>query len=697
MAGRHDGRYSAEVSTALLAQAHPGVRNLATQPRQPADEMTMTTGLAAMEGGSDPHPAAGADSGSRTAWFGEAARNAAIGMALVGLDGRYLEVNDELCRMLGCTASDLVGRSTVELTHPDDRHLSSWSYPELASAESGKHRLEKRMLRSDGTIVQVIRTVKIVTDDAGEPAFLFAQYVDVTARNARFAGLAELGQRALEDGSLEELMREACRLVAAMLGISEELAARALGGGADVLAMLPADDHGFVRSVSNVLDAAHARTRAEDENRRMAMQDTLTGLANRALLSQRVDEELGRLTPGRDYVCVLMLDLDGFKRVNDSLGHARGDALLRDVAQRLMGAVRPSDTIARLGGDEFAVLLGGLESASEVEVVAQRLLDALKAPFSAAGRVVHLSASVGVATAHSRTVTVANLLADADLAMYEAKRSGKGRYVVFAPTLRKVASGRLALEEDLRAAVAGGALRLHFQPVVELVTGAWRGVEALLRWPHPTRGMVPPLEFIPIAEDTGLVVPLGEWVLDNALLHRASWVDALNAPSHFDIAVNVSVRQLVEPGFVDFVAASVARSGLPPSSITLEMTESVFMDDSHANIRALEALHDIGVRIALDDFGTGYSSLSYLRRLRIDVLKLDRSFVSGLVGSAQDRAVTRAVIDLAHHLDLELVAEGIETAEQLDVLRQLGCRLGQGYLLHRPLPAETITERFPRP
>ena len=649
----------------------------------------MTTGLAATEGGD---AAVSAVSQRRTAWFGEAARNAAIGMALIDLDGRYLEVNDELCRMLGRSAPDLVGRSTVELTHPDDQHRASWSYPELTTAESGTHRLEKRMLRADGTVVHVIRTVKIVADDDAQPRFLFAQYVDVTARNARFAGLAQLGQRALEDVGVDELMSQACELVATMLGVSAEIAARALGGSSDVLDVLPVDDHGFVRSVANVLDAAHARSRVEDESRRMAMHDTVTGLANRALLSERVDEALGRLVPGREYVCVLMLDLDGFKRVNDSLGHARGDALLRDVAQRLMGALRPSDTIARLGGDEFAVLLAGLVRPDEVEVVAQRLLDALKTPFSAAGRAVHLGASVGVASARSRSVTVASLLADADLAMYEAKRSGKGRYVVFAPTLRKAAAGRLALEEDLRAAVAGGAFALHFQPVVDLVTGRWQGAEALLRWPHPTRGMVPPLEFIPLAEDTGLVVPLGEWVLDNALNQRASWAGLVRDGGAFDIAVNVSVRQLVEPGFVDFVGTAVERSGLPPSSITLEMTESVFLDDSHANIRALEALHDIGVRIALDDFGTGYSSLSYLRRLRIDVLKLDRSFVSGLLGSAQDRAVTRAVIDIANHLDLELVAEGIETSEQLDLLRQLGCRLGQGYLLHRPMPAEVIAD-----
>jgi diguanylate cyclase (GGDEF)-like protein/PAS domain S-box-containing protein len=674
----------------------------------PVDEEGMTTGVTAYESSDVGQaraahaaagagaPGAGAPGVAAVAWFAEAAHHAAVGMALVSMDGYFLDVNDELCRLLGRPRHDLVGRTTIEITHPDDQHLASWTFPEIAAAESGTHRMEKRYVRPDGGIVDVIRLVKIVPAADGSARCLLTHYVDVTQRNARLAGLAELGQRALEETSGDRLIGDARQLVATMLGVSEERAAEALGFTADAVAAMPAEDRSFVRSVGNVLDAAHARSRAEGENRRMAMHDTLTGLANRALLSEKVDQALGQLVPGREYICVLMLDLDGFKRVNDSLGHARGDALLRDVAQRLMGAVRPTDTIARLGGDEFAVLLAGLTGPDEAETVAQRLLDALKAPFTSSGRAVHLSASVGVAPARSRSVTVANLLADADLAMYEAKTSGKGRYVVFAPTYRKAAAGRLALEEDLRAAVTDGAFQLHFQPIVDLVTNRWVGTEALLRWPHPTRGMVPPLDFIPLAEDTGLVVPLGKWVLEKALEHRRSWAELVNADQTFEVAINVSVRQLVEPGFVDFVRAAVECSGLPPSSVTLEMTESVFMDDSHANLRALEQLRKIGVKIALDDFGTGYSSLSYLRRFRIDVLKLDRSFVSGLLGSSQDRAITRAVIDLASHLDLELVAEGIETVEQLDLLRQLGCRLGQGYLLHRPMPVEAITERYPR-
>jgi diguanylate cyclase (GGDEF)-like protein/PAS domain S-box-containing protein len=665
---------------------------LATAPS--ADGSDVTTGLTANQ--RDGATSSGEDRREDFSWFELAGDNAAIGMAVVTIDGRYLRVNDALCRMLGRPAADLVGRTTVEITHPEDRHLAAWSYPELSADGTDSHRMEKRFLRPDGTVVQAIRVTKVIRDDDGVPAFMFAQYIDVTQRNARFAGLAELGQRALDHATPEELSVEARRLVATMLGVSEGIAAGALGAKPDVLAVLPVDDQGFVRSVRNVLDSAHARSRAEDETRRMAMQDSLTGLANRALLSQRIDQALGQLLPGREYVCVLMLDLDGFKRVNDSLGHARGDGLLRDVAQRLMGAVRPTDTIARLGGDEFAVLVTGLAAPEESELVAQRLLEALKTPFSSGGRAVHLSASVGVTSARSRSVTTANLLADADLAMYEAKTSGKGRYVVFAPTFRKAAAGRLALEEDLRTAVADGAFELHFQPIVDLVTGNWSHVEALVRWPHPARGMVAPLDFIPLAEDTGLVVPLGQWVLEKALAHRVSWSPLTADQRDFGVAVNVSVRQLAEPGFVGFVRDAVERSGLPPSSITLEVTESVFMDDNQTNIKALVALREIGVRIALDDFGTGYSSLSYLRRFRIDVLKLDRSFVSGLLGSAQDRAVTRAVIDLANHLELELVAEGIETAEQHDLLRQLGCRLGQGYLMHRPMPAADVVGTFPR-
>jgi diguanylate cyclase (GGDEF)-like protein/PAS domain S-box-containing protein len=631
-------------------------------------------------------------------WFRHAFVHASIGMALIDLEGRYRAVNDELCRLLGRAPTDLIGHLTAEMLHPDDVSASTDALADILGAATdglSAHRREKRYLRPDGEVVHAIRLARLVRDADGRPAFIYAQIVDVTDRQARYNGLAALGEQALSERTDTDVGTQAVTLVSSLLALEQLDAVAALKHEEPVWSGLSDEDRSFVRSVRHVVDAAQARVHAEDQSWRLAMLDNLTGLANRALLSERLEMALARISSGRDCVCVLMLDIDGFKRINDSLGHVQGDVLLRAVAHRLTAALRPEDTIARLGGDEFAVLLARLGGRDEAEAVAGRLLDALKAPFSSGGRSVHLSASVGIAEARSRSVGVEELLADADLAMYEAKTAGKSRFTVFEPNFRKAASGRLALEEDLRHAVEGGLFRLDFQPVVDLATGSWAGTEALIRWPHPTRGLVPPLDFITLAEETGLIVPLGRWVLDTALEHRNSWSGLVPAGLEFSLAVNVSVRQLVEPDFVHHVATAITDSGLPPASVTLEMTESVFMDDGRANARVLSKLHDLGLKIAIDDFGTGYSSLSYLRRFPIDVIKVDRSFVAGLLESREDRAVTKAMIELAHSLDLDLIAEGIETAEQLALLRELGCRLGQGYLLHRPMAVDAIVERYP--
>jgi diguanylate cyclase (GGDEF)-like protein/PAS domain S-box-containing protein len=631
-------------------------------------------------------------------WFRHAFVHASIGMALVDLEGNYRAVNDELCRLLGRRADELIGHPTTESQHPDDGAASRGALADIISdltPGTVPHRREKRYVRPDGGVIHAIRLARLVTGSDGTPAFVYAQVVDVTDRQARYSGLAALGEHALSELPEVDLGQEAIALVASLLALPPAQAASVLRHEEPVWTTLSSEDRGFVRSVRHVVDAARARLHAEDQSWRLAMLDGLTGLANRALLCEQLEVALARISSGRDCVCVLMLDIDGFKRINDSLGHAQGDQLLRAVADRLKATLRPDDTIARLGGDQFAVLLSGLAGRDEAEAVAQRLLDALRSPFNSSGRAVHVSASVGVAEARSRSVGVEELLADADLAMYEAKTSGKSRFTVFEPNFRKAASGRLGLEEDLRRAVESGTFRLDFQPVVDLANATWAGTEALIRWPHQTRGLVPPLDFIPLAEETGLIVPLGRWVLDNALSHRVAWSGLVPAGAEFSLAVNVSVRQLIEPDFVEHVRQSIAASGLPPASVTLEMTESVFMDDGKANARVLNRLHDLGLKIAIDDFGTGYSSLSYLRRFPIDVIKVDRSFVGGLLESREDRAVTKAMIDLAHNLDLDLIAEGIETAEQLDLLRDLGCRLGQGYLLHRPMSVDAIAERYP--
>lgn len=621
--------------------------------------------------------------------FGETYRRVAIGMALLDVAGRFRAVNDAFAELVGVEADALIGSEETTFIRPDDRHWADWGIG------GEPQRLQVRMCRADGTEIHVIR---ILTAAADEEPFVLGHYIDVTEHNARLAALAELGefsQTVTDDAGAADLVDRARLLVVQHLGLSEDRAAAVLGGAGDVLELLTAEDRSFVRSISSVVCAVHARRRAETARYHLASHDALTGLVNRTTFAARVADAVGQAERGRGHLCVLMVDIDGFKRVNDSLGHLHGDRLLRDIAQRMTAIVRPTDTVARIGGDEFGVLVTGLAAPNEAEAIALRLRDAFRTPFAVDGRSVHLSASIGVATSASSGIEPAELLADADLAMTEAKNTGKGRCVVFRPALRRAAAQRIALEEDLRAAVEAGAFRLDFQPIVELATGMWVGAEALLRWPHPTRGLVPPLDFIPLAEDSGLVVPLGEWVLRTALQHRVVWTPRLHCRQDFCVSVNVSVRQLAEPGFVDVVTDALAASGVPPEVLVLEMTESVFIDEEAGTLAVLRALRDLGVRIALDDFGTGYSALSYLRRFPVDILKLDRSFIAGLLGTAQDQAVTRAVIGLAQQLDLDLVAEGIETYDQLEILRQLGCRLGQGFLLQKPMPADTLPAHCP--
>ncbi|MCL6537161.1 MAG: bifunctional diguanylate cyclase/phosphodiesterase [Acidothermus sp.] len=625
------------------------------------------------------------------AWFRETCRHVGVGVALLDVQGRILAANDELAALLRTPADELVGRGEDEFVHPDDRQLADWGIGDDAQ------RTQLRLLRPDGEIAYAIRILRPLRERF-DGSLALAHYLDVTEHNSRLVGLAELGefaQTVADDRSGAELVSRARNLLTRHLALADDQAAAALGGSPDVLELLGGEDRAFVRSIASILETAQARRRAENARHHLAAHDGLTGLANRATFAARVDEAVGRIEAGREYLCILMIDIDGFKRVNDSLGHLHGDRLLRDVAQRITGVVRPTDTVARIGGDEFAVLLTGLTVPEEAEAIATRVRDAFRAPFAADGRAVHLSASIGVATARSRATDPTEFLADADLAMTEAKSTGKGRCVVFRPALRKAAAHRIALEEDLRVAVERGNFRLDFQPIVELATGRWIGAEALLRWPHPTRGLVPPLDFIPLAEDSGLVVPLGRWVLRTALQHRVAWSEQLPRCPDFCVSVNVSVRQLAEPDFPDDVAHALDATGVPPSALVLEMTESVFMDAENGTLRTLEAIHGLGVRLAIDDFGTGYSALSYLRNFPVDILKLDRSFVAGLLGTAQDRAVTSAVIGLAHQLDIDLVAEGIETFDQLEILRELGCRLGQGYLLHRPMAADAIPATCP--
>ena len=448
-----------------------------------------------------------------------------------------------------------------------------------------------------------------------------------------------------------------------------------------------------IRPAPGPLFAAILRdvTERRDFETRLAHQafhDALTGLPNRALFLDRLGHALARSDRHRRAVAVLFLDLDRFKVVNDSLGHEAGDRLLVATASRLRACLRPSDTLARFGGDEFTVLLEDIGGARDAAAVAERITAALGGAMTIGDQELVVTASIGIALGTAGSVVPGDLLRHADIALYRAKGEGKARYAVFDTAMHEQARARLALEGDLRRALAQGELELHYQPQVSLATGQIVGVEALARWQHPARGMIAPAQFLPLAEEIGLMVPLGQWVLAAACRQAQEWRARWQAAAELRLAVNLSAPEFREPHLVARVAEVLTRTGFPPHLLELELTESALLGDAPATADTLRALRRLGVRLALDDFGTGYSSLSYLRRFRADTLKIDRSFVAGLATTPEQQAIVAAIGALAHALGLGVTAEGVETAEQVERLRSLGCDLGQGYYFARPLPPE---------
>ncbi|MHB8574324.1 MAG: putative bifunctional diguanylate cyclase/phosphodiesterase [Dehalococcoidia bacterium] len=423
---------------------------------------------------------------------------------------------------------------------------------------------------------------------------------------------------------------------------------------------------------------------------RAATHDALTGLPNRVLFLDRLDQALGRAQRTGDPVAVLFVDLDDFKVVNDSLGHEVGDRLLQIVAERLQRNLRMGDTAARLGGDEFTVVLSMVAHEVEAAEVAERLRSAMQQPVEVAGHLLVPNASIGVACARAGNISSESLLRQADLAMYQAKSRGKARSACYREGMNTAAVERHTLETELRQALAAGQLRLHYQPILCLASGRMVEVEALVRWQHPERGLLPPAVFIPLAEETGLIVPLGHWVLREACRQASRW-RAEQPETPLVMSVNLSARQFQHLTLVEDVAAVLAETGLPPCRLKLEITESAVMVDAGHAVETLLQLKQMGVLLAIDDFGTGYSSLSYLKRFPVDTLKVDRSFVDGLASDPNDAAIVRSIVALAKSLNLAVTAEGIETREQLALLSELGCDQGQGYLFARPLPAADLT------
>ena len=514
----------------------------------------------------------------------------------------------------------------------------------------------------------------------------------LSQRLAEQRAVAHLARLALDGAAQRDLTGEAQRLVEDVLALD----------AADVLiptddgrvqvrtgAPVPLDDDAldFVTALADVVAVAADRAAAANSARLRSLTDPLTGLPNRVLFTDRVGHALARSRREAARVGVLVLDIDQFKMVNDSLDHEAGDELLQALAPLLLECVRESDTVARIGGDSFGVVCEGVDDEQGALAVAERIAAAIGEPLRIRGRELFITASTGVAVSDD-SATAEALVNRADSAMYRAKEAGRGRIVLY-DELTRISVDRLKIENDLRRALERDELSLVYQPIVDLRDGRTRGVEALLRWTHPERGPIGPDVFIPVAEEAGLIVDIGRWVLERAVAQVAEWQRTQPGARGLGVSVNVSGRQLFHESLIADVERVIAESGIAPGTLELEITESVLVDEANA-VTALDALRACGATLALDDFGTGYSSLSYLKRFPLDTLKVDRSFVAGLGAEQEDSALVATIVSMARTLGLAVVAEGVETEQQLRRLRELGCDRAQGYLMARPLPPQEL-------
>ncbi|MGB7921891.1 MAG: EAL domain-containing protein [Pyrinomonadaceae bacterium] len=541
--------------------------------------------------------------------FRSAFDHAAIGMALVSSEGRWLQVNRSLCAILGYSERELMGMDFLTITNPDDIGAALANFEQLVKGKVPTFQMEKRYVHKEGHEVWVLWSVSLARNTHTDSAHLIFQIQDITNRKS-----------------------------------------------------------------------------AEQQLHHDAFHDVLTGLPNRALFMDHLNLAIARAQRREDQkFAVLYLDLDRFKVINDSLGHMIGDQLLVESARRLECCLRPGDTVARLGGDEFTVLIDDIKDESEAIYVAERIEKELTKPFALSGREVFTTLSIGIAPSTTGYERAEDILRDADTAMYRAKSLGKARHEIFDKAMHARAINLLQLETDLRKAIERQEFFIQYQPIVDLDNFSLRGFEALVRWRHPERGFISPIDFIPVAEETGMIIQIGEWVLREACRQIQRWQVIFPSDPPLFISVNLSGKQFTQADLLHEVAYILNETRIDPRSLKLEITESMVMENIEAATEMLKQLRALGVQLSIDDFGTGYSSLSYLHRFPIDTLKIDRSFVTQMSENNENAEIVRTIVMLAQNLGMDVVAEGVETNEQLAMLRKLGCENGQGYFFSRPL------------
>ncbi len=664
-------------------------------------------------------------------------KRAAVGMAVTSPEKGWLDVNDALCEMLGYSHKELMHLTWAELTHPDDLEENLKQHERLIKGEVEGFTIENRFICKDGQVVYARRTPRAVRKIDGSIDYIIALIQDITERKRaeqelRIAATAFETQEGIVIADRDQRILRVNSAFTRLTGYSAE----------EVIGKTPAllssgrQDRAFYRSMWQTIqrdkywqgeiwnrrkdgvvypewltitavtdtdgEVTHyigvftditLRKAADEQIHQLAFYDPLTHLPNRSLLRDRLQQALKHSAHHKNHGAILFIDLDNFKILNDTRGHDIGDQLLVAVGKRFGACVRSGDTIARLGGDEFVVMLDDLSedaqyAATAAQEVGGKILASINRPFHLHGFEYHCSASIGICLFCDEGMSMDDLLKHADTAMYQAKSSGRNVYRFFDPAMQHELEMRVSLETSMRHGLRNNEFRLHYQPQVDS-SGRTTGAEALVRWQHPERGLVSPMAFIPLAEETGLIMPLGLWVLETACAQLAAWAGRVDT-AHLTLSVNVSARQFRHADFVDQVLAVLDATGANPQNLKLELTESLLVDDVESTIVKMSALKAKGVRFSLDDFGTGYSSLAYLKRLPLDQLKIDQSFVRDILTNPNDAALARTIIVLAQQLDLSVIAEGVETVEQRDFLVGHGCLAYQGYLFGKPVPIESF-------